>query len=187
MVLYQTWEGNMNFFHALPLIFACTLAIPAVAQNLNKDFYSFPETLQKKIYISHNNNKLTTFVFQVNSLIGTAKNIKMTAKVVGNPIIAPVPQSATFPQIQEGDKIAYKFVLPITEEQAKDRSLKIQGTVEYLPDYDAMLEYVKEDPQHLYTNEFGKNKLINNIEFTKKKQLISTEVIRFDPGKPDKK
>lgn len=175
----------MNILRVLPLMIACALSVPAYSQESYKDFYPFPETMEKKLYIKNSKGNTTSFVFQVKSNIGTASNIKMTAKVIGDKSLTPIPQRATFPQIQEGKSIAMKFVLPISEERAKSKEIKIQGTIEYMPDYPAMIEYVNKDSQNLYSNKFGKSMLINNLEHTQKKQLTSTEVIRFFPENKD--
>lgn len=170
----------MNIFHALPLILACAMAVPAIASD-RKDFYAPPETMGKQLFLNSHTEKTVTFRFDVMPLIGEATDIKLSAKVVGDQTLVPTPKVATFTKLVEGQSATLDFVLPITKEQAQNRKLKIQGTVEYLPDYEKMLTVVQEDAQNQYPNKLGKNKLIYTIKDAQTKKLRSTEIIRFDP------
>ena len=171
----------MNIIHALPLILACAIAAPAVASD-RKDFYAPPEAMGKQLILNSHTEKTVTFRFDVSPIIGNATDVKLTAKVVGNKDLVPVPNVATFTTIAEGESATLDFVLPITEEQAKDKKLKIQGTVEYLPDYEKILNVVQEDAKKEYTNSLGKDRLIYTIQDAQTKKLKSTEIIRFDPA-----
>lgn len=170
----------MNILHILPIILACAIATPAVANDIN-DFYAPPETMGKQLFINSHTDKTVTFRFEVSPLLGDAKDIKLTAKVLGNKDLVPVPNAVSFEALSEGQSANLDFVLPITEEQAKDKKLKIQGTVEYLPDYEKMLKVVQEDANKQYPIDSVKFKLIDTIKDSLNKKLKSTEIHRFDP------
>ena len=93
----------------------------------------------------------------------------------------PVPNITEIREIDEGKIATLEFVVPITPEQAKDKSLKIQGDVEYLPDYEAIINRIENDTKGLYQIEPLKENLINNLNKNKENVIKSVQSIRYFP------
>ena len=172
----------MNLLRALPLILACAITLPVNAEkSRSKDSYTPPESISKKLVISSCTNNTVTFRFSVKSLIGTAKSVKLSAKVVGNDELQPVPNILTVEDISEGKSASLDFILPITPKQANDKSIKVQGDVEYLPDYDAIMKNIESNTENTYQNPVLKELLIDSLKKNKENNLKSIQSTRFIP------
>lgn len=172
----------MKLLQALPLILVCAFSIPANAQTAKDNkFYTPPESMAKNIRIYTSNKDSVTFRFSVKSMIGKASEVKLKARVIGNDKIIPVPNITEFKEINEGKVATLEFVLPITPEQAKDKSLKIQGDVEYLPDYSAIINKIENDKKGLYHITPLKESLIDLLYENKANSTKSVQSIRYIP------
>ena len=175
-------EENMNILRAIPLIFACAISLPLAAES-NNDYtvYLPPNSLGKNLTISSSTKNTTTFRFLVKSLIGKAENVKLTAKVLENDEMRPVPSEAKFIEISERKNAHLDFVLPITKEQIKEKNLKIQCNVEYLPDYDEIIKRIEADADKKYQHPMLRQKLIDLLKKNKENALKSVQSVRYIP------
>ncbi len=172
----------MNLLRALPLILACAVSFPVNAEtNKHKDFYIPPEPISKKLIISSCTNNTVTYRLSVQSLIGTAKNVKLSAKVVGNDELKPVPSITNIETISEGKGATLDFILPITPNQAQDKNIKVQGDVEYLPDYDAIIKNIESNADNTYQNPALREQLIDKLKKNKANNLKSIQSVRYIP------
>lgn len=172
----------MKLFNILALALACSSVIPSFAtENKSKEIYDSPKTMEMNISIKEQTEKSVTFHFDVKSLIGNATEVKLSAKVLGNHELIPVPQELSLGQLESGKSGTLDFTLPLTKEQTNDKSLKIQGTVEYLPDYDALIKTINEDAEKQYPNELLKQRLIDILKDNQDQQFKSVEIIRYMP------
>jgi len=172
----------MNLLRVLPLILACAVTFPVNAEtSKSKDSYTPPESISKNIVISSYTNNTVTFRLSVKSLIGTAKDVKLTAKVIGNDELKPVPNISTVEDISEGKSASLDFVLPITPNQAQDKSFKIQGDVEYLPDYEEIIKNIESNSADTYKNPVLREILIDSLKKNQENNLKSIQSTRFIP------
>ena len=172
----------MNLLRALPIILACAVTFPVNAETSGyKELYTPPESISKKLVISSFTKNTVTFRFSVKSQIGTAKNVKLTAKVVGNDELKPVPNTSVVEDISEGKEANLDFILPITQEQVQNREIKVQGDVEYLPDYDEIIKNIDSNAESTYPNPAIRERLINILKNNKVKGLKSIQSARFIP------
>ena len=172
----------MNLLRALPLILACAVTLPVNAETSgSKDYYTPPESISKKLVISSCTKNTVTYRLSVKSLIGTAKNVKLSAKVVGNDELKPVPNSSTVEDISEGKGANLDFILPISPAQAQSREIKVQGDVEYLPDYDEIIKNIESNAASTYQNPVMKEQLIDLLKKNKKEGLKSIQSVRYIP------
>lgn len=172
----------MNILRALPLILACAVSFPVNAETYkHKDFYIPPESISKKLVISSCTNTTVTYRLSVKSLIGTAKDVKLSAKVVGNDELKAIPNSANFENISEGKGATLDFILPITPKQALDKSIKVQGDIEYLPDYDEIIKNIEANTNSTYQNPALREKLIDMLKRNKDNNLKSIQSVRYIP------
>ena len=172
----------MNLLRSLPLILACAVSFPVNAETYqHKDFYVPPESISKKLVISSCTKTTVTYRLSVQSLMGTAKNVKLSAKVVGNDDLKPIPNSTNVENISEGKGATLDFILPITPNQAQDKSIKVQGDVEYLPDYDAIIKNVEANADSTYQNPALREQLIDLLKKNKANNLKSIQSVRYIP------
>ena len=172
----------MNLLRALPLILACAVSFPVNAETSeNKEFYAPPESISKKLVISSCTKNTVTFRLSVKSLIGTAKDVKLSAKVIGVDELKPVPNSSTVEDISEGKSASLDFILPITPKQAQDRNIKVQGDIEYLPDYDEIIKNINTNAENTYQNPAFREQLINLLKKNKENGLKSIQSTRYIP------
>jgi hypothetical protein len=171
----------MNLSHVFPLLLACAISLPALAQTNDARIYTPPESMAKNIRLYSSTENSVTFRFSVKSMIGNATEVKLKARVLGNDKIVPVPNIKEIREINEGKIATLEFVVPITPEQVKDKSLKIQGDVEYLPDYEAIINRIENDTKGLYQIEPLKENLINSLNRNKENVIKSVQSIRYFP------
>lgn len=171
----------MNLLKAIPFLIACLLASPANSSEL-KALYEAPKMVAMQLILKEAKAGKVTFRFGVKSLLGESRNIKMTAKVIGDSSITPTPNAVAFRKLDKGQVATLEFSLPITKEKAMDKSIKIQGTVEYLPDYNEQIKAVRANADTDYPNYSLREKLINQLIYNLGKNLKSVEIIRFMPG-----
>ncbi len=174
-------EGNMNLFRAIPLILACSITLPLAAQGSDdRERYTPPESIGKSLTINSSTQNTTTFRFLVKSLIGKAENVKLTAKVIGDEELTPVPSSLEVKELSERKNTYLDFVIPVTKEQINSQKFKIQCNVEYLPDYAEIIKHVEKDTEH-YKNQVAKEHLINMLKKNSEKSVTSNQALRYIP------
>ena len=175
-------EDNMNILRAIPLVLACAISLPLAAESYKDDkTYLPPDSIGKNLTINSSTKNTTTFRFLVKSLIGKAEDVKLTAKVVGEDDLKPVPSVAEFKEISERKNAHLDFVLPITKEQIKEKNLKIQCNVEYLPDYDEIIKRVEAGANTKYQIPVLRNELINKLKKNKENSVKSNQAVRYIP------
>jgi hypothetical protein len=180
-IISQFLEGNMNLFRALPLILACALSIPVSTQaSDHKELYRPPEVIDQELFISSSTQNTVSFKYVVKSTLGTAKDVKLTAKILGNDTIKPIPSSTTITEISEGKNASLDFVLPVSIKNIK--KIKIQGTVEYLPDYSAMMKNVEENADTKYQSQYLRERLMDLLKKNKEQKLKSVQAVRYIPN-----
>ena len=179
-----TLEEIMNLLRALPLILACAVTLPVNAETSeHKEFYIPPQSISKELVVSSSTKNTTTFKLTIKSLIGTAKDVKITAKVLGKDDIKPIPSTSQLPEITEGKNAALDFILPLTLNQIQEDNLKVQGNIEFLPDYDEMIKNIEANSETTYQNTYLKERLIDTLKSNKNKGLKSVQSIRYIPEK----
>lgn len=175
-------EDNMNILRAIPLVLACAISLPLAAETFKDEkTYMPPDSIGKNLTINSSTKNTTTFRFLVKSLIGKAEDVKLTAKVVGEDELKPVPSVAEFKEISERKNAHIDFVLPVTKEQIKEKNLKIQCNVEYLPDYDEIIKRVEAGAGTKYPISFLRNELINLLKRNKENSVRSNQAVRYIP------
>lgn len=168
----------MNFLRLFPLFIACAMSVPVSASDA-KYIYSPPQTMKKELYIQKRTDRTITFTFKVTSIIGEATEVKLSAKVIGDKPIKAYPNFTKIEKIAEGKSGILNFVLPISEKEAKNKNLKIQGSVDYVPDYKELIKAVETDKESQYTNLPLKERLISSLQRNLEENLNSVEIIRF--------
>lgn len=172
----------MNLLRALPLILTCAVTFPVNAEtSQSKDYYIPPESITKELSISSFTKNTVTFRLSIKSLIGTAKNVKLSAKVIGNDDLKPVPNILAVEDISEGKSASLDFILPITPKQAQDKSIKVQGDIEYLPDYEEIIKNIESNTADTYKNPVLKEQLIDSLKKNQENNLKSIQSTRFIP------
>ena len=171
----------MNLLRAVPILLACAISLPVVAQSPNdKDVYLPPDSIGKNLSIRSASKNTTSFRFLVKSLIGKAENVKLTAKVIDNNDLKPVPNVIEVKELSERKNAFLDFVLPVTKEQITSNKIKIQCNVEYLPDYSKLIKIVESDNVK-YQNPVYKEKLINLLKRNRDNSVKSVQAVRYIP------
>ena len=178
----------MTILRMVPLLLACAISIPLSAQTASSSsrdnaIYYPPESMGKNLSISSSTNNTTTFRFLVKSLIGTSKNVKLTAKVIGQEGITPVPSTAEFQLLSERKNATLDFIIPVSKEQINQQKIKIQCNVEYLPDYQEIIKHIEAESKSKYQNEAERNHLLDLLKKNQQNSLKSNQAIRYIPEK----
>ena len=174
----------MNILRLLPFILACAISVPTVIQaSDSKNIYTPPESINQELSLSSSTPNSVTFKYEVKSILGNSKDVKLSAQVLGRDDINPVPDSKFFKEVKEGENAVLEFVLPITKEQAQDKSIKIQASIEYLPDYNAMIKYVEKDKDNKYFNIPLKESLLNLLTTSEVENSKSMKATKYIPEK----
>ena len=100
----------MNIFRTLPIVLACMISFPLSAQA-SKDVKSYrpPESVEKTLTLQSSTQNTVTFRFNVKSLIGNAKNVKLKARLLGKSEIVPIPNLSELEVISEGKNATLDF------------------------------------------------------------------------------
>jgi hypothetical protein len=145
--------------------------------------YTFPDSIESKLYIKSNTNSSVTFRLEVKSVMGTIKSVNLSAKVSGFNQVIAIPSEAKFDEIKEGESQYLDFILPTTKEIANSSAFKIRGLIQYLPDYNAIKKYVEANAESKYENEVMRDMLMVDIKDCDDQSLKSVESIRYFPPK----
>ena len=171
----------MKFYHLLSILFICLLAYPAHA--VIPDRYFPPTNIASSLKIKSSTNSTVTFWLEVKSLLGTIRNLRLSARLSGFDQVVPIPSETKFEEVKEGESRYLDFVLPTTKEIANSNLFKIRGIIGYIPDYDAALKYVEDNAECQYPNEPMRNTLIYDLTRWGDQSLESVESIRYFPPK----
>lgn len=174
----------MKLLNILAVAFACAAAIPVWAEGISshKELYQPPVALEKQVNFLSKTDNSVTFRFEVKPVLGACSNIKMFVKVLGNDKITAAPDTKEFEALKEGEAGTLDFVLPITEEQAKDPSLKIQGRVEYIPDYEAIINAIEAGKETTYQSDLPRERLLSTMKENQEKQNSYSDIVRYTPN-----
>ena len=183
----------MTLLRMIPLLLACAISVPLTAHSLNhskmlenntrnKAVYYPPESIGKNLSITSSTSKTTTFRFLVKSLIGVAKKVKLTAKVIGRQDITPIPCIAEFEQLSERKNATLDFIIPVPKEEIEQQKLTIQCNVEYLPDYSAIIKHIETDAKTKEINETQKDHLINLLKKNQQNSVKSVQALKYIPN-----
>ncbi len=147
------------------------------------DRYFPPESIKTTFAIKSNTTNTVTLRLEVKSVVGTIKNVRLTARLSGFEQVIPVPSEATFDEIKEGESQYLDFILPTTKEAVNSKLFKIHGVIQYLPDYNAIINYIDTNVDKEYENEVMRDMLKDNMLKCYEQSLKSVETVRYFPPK----
>ena len=74
-----------------------------------------------------------------------------------------------------------KISAKATPKQAQDKSIKVQGDIEYLPDYEEIIKNIESNTADTYKNPVLKEQLIDSLKKNQENNLKSIQSTRFIP------
>ena len=144
----------------------------------------FPPANIKTIFaIKSNTTNTVTLRLGIKSTIGTIRGVKVSARLSGFNQIVPVPSEVTFEEIKKGESRYFDFILPTTKEAVNSKLFKIHGVIQYLPDYEAIINYIEANADSEYENEAMRETLVNDLAKGNEQSFKAVESVRYFPPK----
>lgn len=163
----------MNIVKAILFVGILVCGLPLFASQIE---YQPPRSANLELEVIEQTGSIMTFEARFKVLFGEIKNLKCYFEATDGIKIDPV--SAQITSIKEGEYLKFSFLATISESAKAVDEPWIRFRVNYLPDYDKLIDYVSSNKEE-YPDDFARSWLVDSLLNVSKDNYRASDNIRY--------